>query len=220
MATKLPGEHILLYDEIDGNFPNHFPDPTIDENMKDPFWPHQKPLAALFPYMRGLIVLLNLKPLDFIHLVVDLVTRRHNYDFKQTSQIIFELFYDYIKKVGKNHKDEFLGIVSHDLRTPLSIIISSCEFILNTRIKVADIHKEFIERSLKNAKHANSMVKDILDATRLGAVGGLDVGYVEIGHYLSDLAENLQILADQSGIMIVCPSKEKATTPFPYSIIN
>lgn len=31
----LPGEHILLFDEIDGTFPNHHPDPTVDQNLAD-----------------------------------------------------------------------------------------------------------------------------------------------------------------------------------------
>ncbi len=35
LTAKLEGEHILLFDEIDGNFPNHHPDPTVDENLKD-----------------------------------------------------------------------------------------------------------------------------------------------------------------------------------------
>ncbi len=35
MTAKLPGEHILMYDEIDGTFPNHHPDPTVDENLVD-----------------------------------------------------------------------------------------------------------------------------------------------------------------------------------------
>lgn len=35
MTKKLPGEHILLFDEIDGRFPNHHPDPTIAENLVD-----------------------------------------------------------------------------------------------------------------------------------------------------------------------------------------
>ena len=35
MAAKLPGKHILLYDEIDGTFPNHHPDPTVDKNLED-----------------------------------------------------------------------------------------------------------------------------------------------------------------------------------------
>ncbi len=35
LTAKLPGKHHLLYDEIDGNFPNHHPDPTVDKNMAD-----------------------------------------------------------------------------------------------------------------------------------------------------------------------------------------
>ncbi len=35
LTEKLDGEHILLYDEIDGNFPNHHPDPTVDKNLQD-----------------------------------------------------------------------------------------------------------------------------------------------------------------------------------------
>lgn len=33
LVSKLPGEHILLYDKIDGTFPNHHPDPTVDKNL-------------------------------------------------------------------------------------------------------------------------------------------------------------------------------------------
>ena len=35
LAERLPGEHILLNDEIDGTFPNHHPDPSKDENLQD-----------------------------------------------------------------------------------------------------------------------------------------------------------------------------------------
>jgi phosphomannomutase len=35
MTAKLPGEHILLFDQIDGRFPNHHPDPTVPENLVD-----------------------------------------------------------------------------------------------------------------------------------------------------------------------------------------
>ncbi len=42
LTAKLPGEHILLFDEIDGRFPNHHPDPTVPENLVD----LQKAVAA------------------------------------------------------------------------------------------------------------------------------------------------------------------------------
>lgn len=35
MTAKLPGRHILLYDEIDGDFPNHHPDPTVPATLVD-----------------------------------------------------------------------------------------------------------------------------------------------------------------------------------------
>lgn len=35
LVKKLPGKHTLLFDDIDGTFPNHHPDPTIPENLED-----------------------------------------------------------------------------------------------------------------------------------------------------------------------------------------
>lgn len=35
LTVRLPGEHHLLYTEVDGNFPNHHPDPTVPENLED-----------------------------------------------------------------------------------------------------------------------------------------------------------------------------------------
>ena len=35
LISRLPGEHTLLFDEIDGTFPNHDPDPTVDANLTD-----------------------------------------------------------------------------------------------------------------------------------------------------------------------------------------
>ncbi|WP_454021013.1 phosphoglucomutase/phosphomannomutase PgmG [Azospirillum sp. Marseille-Q6669] len=35
LTAKLPGNHVLLFDEIDGNFPNHHPDPTVEKNLVD-----------------------------------------------------------------------------------------------------------------------------------------------------------------------------------------
>jgi phosphomannomutase len=35
LTARLPGEHHLLYTEIDGNFPNHHPDPTDEANLAD-----------------------------------------------------------------------------------------------------------------------------------------------------------------------------------------
>ena len=35
LTARLPGEHFTLFTEVDGNFPNHHPDPTVPENLED-----------------------------------------------------------------------------------------------------------------------------------------------------------------------------------------
>ncbi len=35
LAKRTPGKHHILYADIDGQFPNHHPDPTVDENLVD-----------------------------------------------------------------------------------------------------------------------------------------------------------------------------------------
>lgn len=34
-TAKIPGEHILLFEEVDGDFPNHHPDPAVEKNLED-----------------------------------------------------------------------------------------------------------------------------------------------------------------------------------------
>ena len=35
LTARLPGEHHLLFTEVDGHFPNHHPDPTVEANLAD-----------------------------------------------------------------------------------------------------------------------------------------------------------------------------------------
>jgi len=35
LVTKLPGEHFTIFTEVDGRFPNHHPDPTVEDNLAD-----------------------------------------------------------------------------------------------------------------------------------------------------------------------------------------
>lgn len=35
LTTRLPGNHVLLFTRVDGHFPNHHPDPTVEANLAD-----------------------------------------------------------------------------------------------------------------------------------------------------------------------------------------
>jgi len=41
LIDRLPGEHFAIYTEVDGTFPNHHPDPTVEKNLE-----HLKRLVA------------------------------------------------------------------------------------------------------------------------------------------------------------------------------
>src|SRR5437763_1943048 len=35
VVERLPGQHHVIFSEVDGNFPNHHPDPTVEKNLAD-----------------------------------------------------------------------------------------------------------------------------------------------------------------------------------------
>lgn len=35
LTARLPGRHVLLHTSVDGHFPNHHPDPTVESNLSD-----------------------------------------------------------------------------------------------------------------------------------------------------------------------------------------
>ncbi|HEY8592120.1 MAG TPA: phosphomannomutase/phosphoglucomutase [Sphingomicrobium sp.] len=35
LVSRLPGQHFTLYTDVDGTFPNHHPDPTVEKNLAD-----------------------------------------------------------------------------------------------------------------------------------------------------------------------------------------
>ncbi len=35
VSEKMPGQHFLLFEDVDGTFPNHHPDPTVEANLAD-----------------------------------------------------------------------------------------------------------------------------------------------------------------------------------------
>ena len=35
LVERLPGEHFTIFTEVDGSFPNHHPDPTVEKNLAD-----------------------------------------------------------------------------------------------------------------------------------------------------------------------------------------
>lgn len=72
-------------------------------------------------------------------------------------------------------RSSLLSAVSHDLRTPLSVIIGGCSTLADESASLdAATRRELLESILDEANHLNRLVANLLDMTRLEA-GALEV---------------------------------------------
>jgi signal transduction histidine kinase len=65
-------------------------------------------------------------------------------------------------------REEVLGVVAHDLRNPLNLIISSADLLLNEEMPAVR-RTELLEVSLRAGRQMNRLIGDLLDTVRLHA---------------------------------------------------
>jgi signal transduction histidine kinase/CheY-like chemotaxis protein len=102
-------------------------------------------------------------------------------------------------------RDEYLGIVSHDIRSPLAVINICCEYLMAAETngeKLTDYQKSFLERILNNSNRALGLVKGILDAMVIEHGGALNFSRVDITDFLEEIAANQRLLASRKNIKI------------------
>jgi signal transduction histidine kinase len=86
----------------------------------------------------------------------------------------------------------FLGILGHDLRTPLGAIQTSAEFMVESG-ELAEPHRTLSERIARSATRTLKMVGDLLDFTRGRLGGGIPVTptRVNLGRVVRDVIEEV-----------------------------
>lgn len=94
-------------------------------------------------------------------------------------------------------KDKFVALVAHDLRSPLSSMISLMEFVVEDNDNpLHEEHKEFMQGAVKTGRNLIDMIAVVLD------IGRLQTGQISLdkyflnGHFLVD--DMLQRLANLS----------------------
>ena len=113
------------------------------------------------------------------------------------------------------YKDDYLGVVSHDIRTPLSVISLCCDYMASdsSAQRLSDEQKSFIERIRRNADNATNMVVDILDVIRLEKTFDLSYEIVDVDKFLGDVISNLQVIASDKNIEVVVECSEHLRVP-------
>lgn len=85
---------------------------------------------------------------------------------------------EYAEKLKESnaHKDEFIGMASHELKTPLSSIKAYLQ-LLDPEIKEEE-HKQFVNRALHHVEKLTRLVAELLDISKIQA-GKLEFNFSE-----------------------------------------
>lgn len=118
-------------------------------------------------------------------------------------------------------KDEFISLVSHDLRTPLTSVIGYTELLLEEDERIDEERRNYLEIVSRNADRLLKLVDDLLFIARLQAGRGLEIhphpldlgtlalqAVIEAQHYARDKglelrytgAESVPVVADRGRV--------------------
>ena len=97
-----------------------------------------------------------------------------------------------IKRMEKV-RSEFLGNVTHELKTPISSISGYVETLLEGAIKDENVNISFLERALENVQRLEELVTDLVEISRI-ETGELQMNYdyFNIYNLLKDIHKDAQ----------------------------
>lgn len=101
--------------------------------------------------------------LGFFKIVADLTDRHRLIQEIDMSRARAEVL-----KLESELRDQFVSLLSHDLRNPLSAAHMNSELIARTTCNVEN-HAEMARRSIKHINRATEMITDLLDANQIKA---------------------------------------------------
>lgn len=103
----------------------------------------------------------------------------------------------------ENYRKEFIGDISHELKTPIFAIQGFIETLLNGAIDDEGVNRKFLEKAMRNVSRLIFLTKDLMEISKL-ETGELKSEVQDI--YLRDIAidvvENLQYKAKKENVTL------------------
>src|SRR5437868_6377121 len=99
-------------------------------------------------------------------------------------------------------REEVLGVVAHDLRNPLNLIITSTDLLLEENLD-RNRRKELLSVTLRAGRQMNRLIGDLLDTVRLQAGKfSLDLEDVAVVMIFKQAEETFRPVADKRGVQL------------------
>jgi signal transduction histidine kinase len=116
---------------------------------------------------------------------------------------LIKVFNSLLRHVKENEtrKDEFIGIASHELKTPLTSIKGYLE-LLNT-IETKQPNKQLVEKAFSNAGKLDKLIKDLLDVSKM-QIGQLELNLstFDIDELIDETVASFQMVAKTHTISV------------------
>lgn len=109
------------------------------------------------------------------------------------------------REMMERHRDEFLGILGHDLRNPMSAIIMGATLLVRTKAADADVTR-VASGILKSGRRMDRMIGDLLDLTRtrLGAGIPIVVAPLDLGDVCRQAVGELEAAHPSDRVRLTC----------------
>ncbi len=132
---------------------------------------------------------------------------------------IFELYTDIIfiikrllnelntAKIFKINRNEFLGNVTHELRTPIFAIQLSLETLLDGAVNDENVNKDFLKRALNQTSRLTELVDDLIEISRLETGMKISKRYFEVNRFINEIISELSGLSKKSKVEISLKSE-------------
>ncbi len=103
----------------------------------------------------------------------------------------------------ENYRREFLGNVSHELKTPIFSIRGFAETLLEGALDDGAVNRSFVEKILRNADRLSNLAADLAEISRL-ETGELKMEHApfDLRRVVRDVVELLEPIAGERGITL------------------
>lgn len=103
----------------------------------------------------------------------------------------------------ENYRKEFIGDISHELKTPIFAIQGFIETLLNGAIDDEEVNRQFLQKAMRNVNRLTFLTKDLMEISKL-ETGELksEIQDIYLGNLIMDVIESLQYKAQKENVEI------------------